>query len=568
MDEQLIAFGGEIKAFEDGRIGGYLVRFTDADSPDLVGDYFSKDTDFGIADGHPVNIYYHHGQNPTMKMQPIGAGKLSIDDVGVFIDGELALRNEYERAIHEQLIAAGKAGWSSGAVAHLVQREQIKSDVHHITHWLIGEASITPTPAAGPNLTQVINLKSLDAETDILEAATVTESVDVGEVSDEQINPISTGENLMTEQNGIDIAQTVDEAVKGAFAGYSEVKDQIVTVSETLASLDSRIKSIEEQPAQYKQAPAVLKTGLGDNETKAFAHFVRTGDEGAIKASNDTDMNVGTAADGGNAVPTGHFQGIVARRDEQALYNTLGVRNIPGIGTTVNVPLDAEDDGEFVSTAEAASTDRDAPALGQKALTLVKYTKRVELSAELLNDEDSQLMAFLNDFVGRGMAKTENDLLITEVETNGTNFKTFASATAIAAGEIEDIEGNDALGAYLDDPSVAWVMRNSTFADIRSITGSDRFYGSMATGGPGVGSTRELIGYPVYRSNKVDAIATTNKSILFGNWFYVGRRQAPGFTVLRDPYSKASNGQVVLHYYFRTVYGVLQAEAIGYGTQA
>ena len=158
---------------------------------------------------------------------------------------------------------------------------------------------------------------------------------------------------------------------------------------------------------------------------------------------------------------------------------------------------------------------------------------------------------------------------LTEVAANGTNLKTFAGAAAIAAGEIEDIEGNNDLGGYLDDTSsVAWVTRNSTLAAIRSITGSERFYGNEAMGGPNVATNRTLLGYPVHRSSKVPAMTTGLKSIFFGNWNFVGMREAPGFTVLRDPYSKANEGQIVLHYYFRAVYKVLQAEAIGYGTQA
>jgi HK97 family phage major capsid protein len=56
------------------------------------------------------------------------------------------------------------------------------------------------------------------------------------------------------------------------------------------------------------------------------------------------------------------------------------------------------------------------------------------------------------------------------------------------------------------------------------------------------------------------------KSLVFGNFGFVGMRLAPDMTVLRDPYSKAGNGQVVFHYYFRTVYKVLIAEALQYGT--
>ncbi|NIP96552.1 MAG: hypothetical protein GWO24_25210, partial [Akkermansiaceae bacterium] len=84
--------------------------------------------------------------------------------------------------------------------------------------------------------------------------------------------------------------------------------------------------------------------------------------------------------DGGYAVPTGHFQGIIAKRDESSLVQALGVREIPGKGTTVNIPVDNEDDGEFVSTAESNAYDRDAPAINQVQSTLVKYTKKVDLT--------------------------------------------------------------------------------------------------------------------------------------------------------------------------------------------
>jgi HK97 family phage major capsid protein len=315
-----------------------------------------------------------------------------------------------------------------------------------------------------------------------------------------------------------------------------------------------------------KAAPAHNRLPQGDSEARAMAHWVRTGDAGGLeqRASNDTDMNIGTAADGGVTVPTGHYQGIIARRDESMLATRLGVRRIPGKGTTVNVPLDGEDDGEFVATSEANDSDRDAPALGVKQMTLAKYTKRVELSYELLEDEDSKLLAFLGDFVGRGMAKTHNALLLTEVAANGALLKSFGSATVIAVSELEPLVYNDALNAYLDDTaSVAWVMRPSVYGEILVLDNANaRRYAANAQGDA---SNPMLLGYPVQYSAKAGGTAASAKSVYFGNWSFVGYREAPGFTVLRDPYSLAKKGQIVLHYYFRTVYGVLQSEAIGYG---
>ena len=230
----------------------------------------------------------------------------------------------------------------------------------------------------------------------------------------------------------------------------------------------------------------------------------------------------------------------------------------------MNVPLDDEDDGEFIATTESAGFDRDAPALGQKAMTLVMYTKKVDLTYQLLRDEDSRLMAFLDDFVGRGLAKTHNDLLLTEVAANGTAFKTFASATVIAVDELEVITYNEALSNYLDDTrSAAWVMQRAVHGEIVLLDDANtRRYANNQMGnemGP------NLLGFPVKYSAKSGATAASAKSVYFGNWNFVGLREDPGITMLRDPYTRSSYGEVILNYYFAAVYGVLQAEAIGYG---
>lgn len=328
---------------------------------------------------------------------------------------------------------------------------------------------------------------------------------------------------------------------------------------------------------QFKPAgaPAVLQNGLGDTFGKAFRAYAMHGDAGGVRpwmqgneiafrnASNNTDMNIGTAADGGYVDPTTLYQRVIAKRSEMSLPERLGVMRVPGKGTTVNVPYDNETDGEFVATNEAAAFDQDAPALGQASMTLVKYSKYITLSNELLEDEDASLMSFLMDWVARGQAKTMNQLLLTEVAASGTKFKETASATAIAAGEPEAVALNDTIADYLDDAgSVAWVMRASTYSAIQSLTGNPRLYAESNGGGSPL--RPPLLGYPVFYSNKAAAIAAEAKTAFFGNWNYVGWREAPGFTMLRDPYSAAGTGQVKLWMYFRTVFKVLQPSAIGY----
>lgn len=306
-----------------------------------------------------------------------------------------------------------------------------------------------------------------------------------------------------------------------------------------------------------RQASTVITRRTPDTAEGIYCRYLRTGDVGALmesRAYNNTDMNITTAADGEVAVPVGMVSDIVARRDEMMLAPKLGVRRVPGKGTTVNYPIDNEADVLFLVEAESADIDQDSPALTEKAFTLAKYAKYITLTWELLRDEDANLMAFLNDWVARGWAATHNKLLITEALANGTAGLTFDSATAIGAAEIPELIGKLA-PEYQD--GAQWITHPTTWAYLRGLVG-DPFYFGQA--GPGLG------GYPVNQSSHATALAASAKSLVFGNWNFMGMREGTSLTTLRDPYSVASKGQVRLWFWFDAVYGVLQAEAIQYGT--
>lgn len=146
--EIAVVYGGQVKALGNGKVGGYLVMFGSEQEPDLseMRDWFAKDTDFDIKDGDPTTILYSHTLDPVIGNRKLGRGSLKITDVGVWVEGQLQLRDDYERAIYE-MVEAGKLGWSSGAPSYLIRREEV-GDTHKITHWPLGkDASLTPTPA-------------------------------------------------------------------------------------------------------------------------------------------------------------------------------------------------------------------------------------------------------------------------------------------------------------------------------------------------------------------------------------------------------------------------------------
>lgn len=378
-------------------------------------------------------------------------------------------------------------------------------------------------------------------------------------------------------------------------AEEKERDDAIVAQIKDLDGEIAREDRARENQRAIQGAPAFNKLSRGDDETKAMAHFFRTGDTGGVRslmqpdetgrmsvvvdvpslaetsfpgyraAVVDSNMNITTAADGANAVPTGLVPRVVARRNESDLIAVLGLTNVPGKGTTVNYPVDNADPEVFGATAEQVDArttlyERDAGNLALKAFTLAKKTRRIELTEEVLEDEDVNLMAFIGDRIGRQIAKTHNAMLITEVAANGTALKTYASATAIAAGEPEAILYNSALSYYLSDGgSIAWVTLPATLGAIKVLSGNPRLYASDQAGS----RARDMLGYPVHYTQAVSATAASAKDLYFGNWNYVGYREAPDLRFLMDPYSV--DGLVILKYSFRAVFGVLQAAAVGYG---
>ena len=531
---------------------------------DSDGEAFHEDTDIVLQPGDTRPITYYHGfgaDDPTkMQGKPAIIGRLVYthkDDRGHWGDAFLDSDEEYAKRIMKAIAEGRDVKASSGAVSHLVRY----AEGGLIDDWAVGEVALFDTnewrrPA---NELAIVQKKSANE----VEAEQPQDADSVGET-----DPVSEPEAEI--ESVLDVALTTKNNKHEEFNMETEIKeveqDEKVVPEIDYEKLAKAMKDVF--PAETKGAPAHIKMGLGEkDEMKAFAHYLKTGQENSVmasmKTSNPTDMNIGTDADGGYAVPTGFYQNIIARKDESALAGMLGVTEIPGVGTTVDVPYDDEADGEFIVTTETEEFDDDAPALNKKSLTLKKYSKIIRISHELLRDEDARLLSFLTNFVGRGMAKTHNDLLITEVEGYGTSLKTFASGTAVAVGELEAMVFQSDMVSYLEGGSPNWVMSGPSYAKIASLVGDARSYVATPQGtgiqGPGI------LGYPVKFTNKADTIAPEKKSVFFGDWSSVGVRNGAGLQMIRDPYTRARFGQIELVFLFDVVYGVLNAEAIGFG---
>lgn len=164
MNDETVVFQGDtVKALGDGRVGGYLVRFTDAGRKDLSGEYFTAKTYFGARQGDGADCLFHHslpikGVSADFTDHLFSPIKTRTDDIGIFAETVLNMADDYERKVFE-LVQQGKLGWSSGAAAHTVR----KSADGEILRWVIAEGSLTPTPCESQNIGTIRPLKSLES---------------------------------------------------------------------------------------------------------------------------------------------------------------------------------------------------------------------------------------------------------------------------------------------------------------------------------------------------------------------------------------------------------------------
>ncbi len=153
MEANLQVFqGGSVKVLGENKIGGLLVRFSDADDLDLDGQYFDDRTEFGEA--KTLSLFYDHGLDEQLGRKSIGSGEVTVTEEGLWYEAQLTRRDKYEAYIMA-LAEKGKLGFSSGAVGHLVELDE---EGKHISQWILGEGSITPEPADSKNV--IMSLKS------------------------------------------------------------------------------------------------------------------------------------------------------------------------------------------------------------------------------------------------------------------------------------------------------------------------------------------------------------------------------------------------------------------------
>jgi HK97 family phage major capsid protein len=505
-----------IKAIGDYALQGRGIVYGGAD---LVGDTFTKATDLGETRsfvGMPV--YYDHALG-GLKSQ-IGEVKAWTPDAeGIEVEIEIDRRHRYADQVMK-LVQSGALGLSTGALSHLVVR-----DSGEIKRWIVGEISLTPTPAEPRTLTEVKSAE--DAASSSADALSVPDDI-----------------QALTHTTEDEMSDNIKDAVKAAITELAgePVEGGVIAAPAT---------------------KTVTTKGFSNEPVEAFKHWVRTGDDVAAKAT----LVEGTNDNGGYLVPKDLYDMIVGRRDELSLLSQARFMRLTTSRRQIDVPAqDAKSD--FSLVAESGSANFDEPTFANtKTITVYNHSLAMKISNELLRDQATNLDSFLTEEIARAAARVTNNAIVAGTGSSqpygilarATTSETLASTTGVDFADIMNIMGK--LPAWYDEQgATAWIMRNATKYAIRALTGNYPQFRPLETGGTG-----DLEGYPVLVSDKIAAMAADAKSIIFGNMSYYCFVENGALEVSRNPYLYQANYQTAIFVNYRFGGDVTQPEAFVYG---
>jgi HK97 family phage major capsid protein len=467
---------------------------------DLTGDRFSKDTDFGATRsfvGMPV--YYDHALG-GIKSQ-IGTVKVwAPNDQGIDVQIELDRRHKYAADVMK-LAESGALGLSTGALPHLVERVD-----GEIKRWVVGEISLTPTPAE-PRTTAGITTKG-----------TVRTAADDGLTN--------TSAAISTE----DTMSDIKEAVKAAIVELAGEPVQGGTMH---------------TPGIKATLPAAVEveSPFASNEYhQAYKSFMRGSDDASVmnvlinakKASMKT-MTEATNNDGGFTVATAINRDIVARRDELSLLSQFAFTRVTSDTWKYIMPAQSAKSTPGIVAEGVTATASEPNLANSKTIQLYKDTVEFALSDELLADTSSNLEQFLQNEIARAMAVSANNYIINGsgsgqpygLLTRVTNTTAF-SASAITNAQITALS-TDVAGEYLTPGETGFIMQNSTWGALKTLDLTN--YNRITRMENGI---RYVEDFPTALSGQIPAIGTGNKSVIFGNFsFYAFVERTSGVQIER-----------------------------------
>lgn len=278
-----------------------------------------------------------------------------------------------------------------------------------------------------------------------------------------------------------------------------------------------------------RASQAVTQGGDGDrgDELRSFlrgerGRFYDVAPDGPVDYRS---LVKGTATAGGNTVPTGFYDRLIAHLIEVSAVMQAGATILnTNSGEVIQVPKTTAHSSAAIVT-EGNTIGTSDPTFGQVPLGAYKYGTMIQVSRELLDDTGVDLEGYLAMQAGRALGNAFGAHAITGtgtsqprgIVTDATLGVTGQSgvAGAFSGDNIIDLFYS-VIAPYRASGSCKWIMKDATVGSARKLkdtTGQYIWQPSLQAGAPDM-----LLGKPVLTDPNVAGVALSAKSVLFGDF--------------------------------------------------
>lgn len=540
-----------IKAIDDWKVRGKAVIF---DTPDVYGDIFTKDTNFGGSRPFVgMEVMYDHALTSVKG----SIGKVTdwvMTDDGIDVEIEINKHLDYAQKIMD-MVKMGIIGLSTGALPHtIIQDSQAKT----YKRWTVGELSLTPQPAAPHTIFTVKHMQG-----DFARTAANHDVTDHNQSS-------HTMESIDMDKSLQEFADTVaTKAATAALDAYTKAQTGDVVPGGTALPATLPAPALKAVPASDPYDSNEYVTSF-----RRYIKGVHTASDNEVmfnaksdynRINNVKSLNEGTANDGGSTVPTLINREIITKRDQDSILSQMQFRRIlvdswkyvmPAQGTKGAVGVKTEGGSATASTSNIANT---------RTIQLYNESYEWELTDELRDDTASNIEEFIINDTARAMSVGADAYIVSNANSTGllnrvTNSVALSASTLTSAQVVAVSTG---IGSgYAKGNAVGWLMRNATWGALRTIDLSN--YNRITDWSNGI---RYVEGSPVGIAEDMGAVATGQKSLIFGNFSFaafVERRSGVTIERFRDTRTQKTYITATWRYGF----DVIQPEAFVLGTHA
>ena len=375
--------------------------------------------------------------------------------------------------------------------------------------------------------------------------------------------------------------KTAVEAMAGAFEEFKKVNDTRLAEIEAKGTADpmteqklakieadlDKFENINQAITQQQKHAEGFEAKLNDIETmlkrpanameakevdlslKAWDSFMRKGQDN-MAPEEVKALTVGTAATAGNLAPAEYVNELI-----KVISEISPVRSVARVRQTSNKEIEVPSKTATFAAAWTAEggtrTETTGYTTSLNTIPTHELYALVDISGMLLEDSVFDLEAEMNTEFAEQFAKAEGNAFLVG---NGTNKPTgildgttVASTTAAAAAAIATDDIMDLVHGLKSEyaRNASFMMNRSTLGAIRKLkdTAGQYIFQTGFSGQSGLPNT--ILGHPYVEAVDMADIAASAKPVVFGDYrrgYMIVDRVA--LSVLRDPYSQASTGNV------------------------